>query len=121
MTEETAPEDVPVFKNPSYSVSAASSADVVTAPDSTSGPVGSSFAARARAAELASQNERLGHELKEGEAPPTSGSVSLSGYIKLKRSKSYKLSKSSDSADMKGWRLTKLINTCSSPLIADFK
>ena len=95
-------EDTPVFKNPSYSVFAASSAEGATVPDGTNGTLGSSFADRARAAEIASQNERLCRELKEGEAPPTSGSASLSGYIKLKRNKNLKLTKNSEFADMNG-------------------
>ena len=94
-------EDTPVFRNPSYSVSAASSAEGVAAPDGINGSLGSSFADRARAAEIASQNERIGHELREGEAPPTSDSASLSGYIKLKRSKNLKPTKGFEFADMK--------------------
>lgn len=95
-------EDIPVFKNPSYSVFGTPSAEGATAPDGISGPLGSSFADRARAAEIASQNERLSHELREGEAPPSSGSASLSGYIKLKRNKNLKPTKSSEFAEMKG-------------------
>lgn len=100
MTEKNAVEEVPVFKNPSYSASAASSANLGAVFDSASGPVGSSFADRARAAELASQNERLDHELREGEATLASGSASSSGIIRLKRNKNNKFTKRFDSADM---------------------
>lgn len=111
VTAEKAREETPVFQNPSYTVLATSSAEgSTTVPDGINGPLGSSFADRARAAEIASRNERLGHELKEGEAPPTSGSASLSGYIKLKRNKNLKSTKTSELAEMNGMSLQNVTN-----------
>ncbi len=96
----------PIFKSQSYQIHAATAAATslsrLDLNDSALASQGTSFADRARAAELASQAERLGHYLKDGEEPPSSGPVSLGGYIKFKRTKAGKGSRHLDSSDAEG-------------------
>ena len=90
------------ISNPSYSLFAASSAKGDPAADAGTGALGSSFAERAKAAELASQSEQLAHVLNENERPPTSESAALGGFIKLGRNKNSRCSKGFESNDLNG-------------------